>query len=160
MAKMPPFFMRIMLAKILTLALLHGVLMSPVKSESNARSLPDSTLSGSRTLKGSQLSDISKSRQKRCTCYSYSDKECVYYCHLDIIWINTPERTVPYGMSSYRGSQRPRRAVGGGLTKHDGPKTRCICAVADSDLECHNFCLSIPNQTRPTKSLHRVPGPG
>ncbi|CAG07564.1 unnamed protein product, partial [Tetraodon nigroviridis] len=32
-----------------------------------------------------------KSRSKRCTCYSYKDKECVYYCHLDIIWINTPE---------------------------------------------------------------------
>ena len=30
-------------------------------------------------------------RAKRCTCYSYKDKECVYYCHLDIIWINTPE---------------------------------------------------------------------
>ncbi|CAL8383548.1 unnamed protein product [Boreogadus saida] len=34
-------------------------------------------------------------RAKRCTCYSYKDKECVYYCHLDIIWINTPESIVP-----------------------------------------------------------------
>jgi len=32
-----------------------------------------------------------RKRAKRCTCYSYKDKECVYYCHLDIIWINTPE---------------------------------------------------------------------
>ncbi|KAL7860149.1 hypothetical protein SRHO_G00152960 [Serrasalmus rhombeus] len=30
-------------------------------------------------------------RPRRCTCFSYKDKECVYYCHLDIIWINTPE---------------------------------------------------------------------
>ncbi|CAJ0930380.1 unnamed protein product [Ranitomeya imitator] len=30
-------------------------------------------------------------RERRCTCYTYKDKECVYYCHLDIIWINTPE---------------------------------------------------------------------
>lgn len=30
-------------------------------------------------------------RARRCTCYTYKDKECVYYCHLDIIWINTPE---------------------------------------------------------------------
>ncbi|XP_067095255.1 endothelin-3b [Osmerus mordax] len=52
-----------------------------------------------------------KTRSKRCTCYSYKDKECVYYCHLDIIWINTPERTVPYGMSSYRGHQRIRRTA-------------------------------------------------
>uniref|UniRef100_A0A4W3JXS3 Endothelin-3 n=1 Tax=Callorhinchus milii TaxID=7868 RepID=A0A4W3JXS3_CALMI len=33
----------------------------------------------------------SRSRYKRCTCYSYKDKECVYYCHLDVIWINSPE---------------------------------------------------------------------
>ncbi|XP_063140364.1 endothelin-3 isoform X3 [Rattus norvegicus] len=30
-------------------------------------------------------------RPRRCTCFTYKDKECVYYCHLDIIWINTPE---------------------------------------------------------------------
>lgn len=30
-------------------------------------------------------------RARRCTCLTYKDKECVYYCHLDIIWINTPE---------------------------------------------------------------------
>uniref|UniRef100_S4RYQ2 Endothelin 1 n=1 Tax=Petromyzon marinus TaxID=7757 RepID=S4RYQ2_PETMA len=30
-------------------------------------------------------------RQKRCSCSSYMDKECIYFCHLDIIWINTPE---------------------------------------------------------------------
>uniref|UniRef100_A0A3Q0T5F2 Endothelin-3 n=1 Tax=Amphilophus citrinellus TaxID=61819 RepID=A0A3Q0T5F2_AMPCI len=82
-----------------------------------------------------------KSRQKRCTCYSYKDKECVYYCHLDIIWINTPERTVPYGMSSYRGPQRKRRAVQ--PPQHGGAKTpRCACVVSDADLECRDFCLS------------------
>lgn len=27
-------------------------------------------------------------RARRCTCFTYKDKECVYYCHLlDIIWI-------------------------------------------------------------------------
>lgn len=30
-------------------------------------------------------------RARRCTCFTYKDRECVYYCHLDIIWINTPE---------------------------------------------------------------------
>ncbi|XP_005155737.1 endothelin-1 [Danio rerio] len=69
-------------------------------------------------------------RDKRCTCYSYKDKECVYYCHLDIIWVNTPERTVPYGMSSYRGSQRARRNAGG---------QRCTCAL-HSDQDCTSFC--------------------
>ncbi|XP_026873706.2 endothelin-3b, partial [Electrophorus electricus] len=53
-----------------------------------------------------------RQRSKRCTCFSYEDKECVYYCHLDIIWINTPERTVPYGLSRSHSSQRFRRASG------------------------------------------------
>lgn len=29
-------------------------------------------------------------RSKRCSCSSLMDKECVYFCHLDIIWVNTP----------------------------------------------------------------------
>ncbi|XP_066529115.1 endothelin-3 [Hoplias malabaricus] len=74
-------------------------------------------------------------RTRRCTCYTYKDKECVYYCHLDIIWINTPERTVPYGMSSYRGSQRVRRS------KADRLETqRCVCAL-DTDSACSRFCF-------------------
>ncbi|KAK2874579.1 hypothetical protein Q8A67_021732 [Cirrhinus molitorella] len=73
-------------------------------------------------------------RAKRCTCYSYRDKECVYYCHLDIIWINTPERTVPYGLSSYRGSQRVRRSAEGSTGGQ-----RCMCAL-HSDQECKAFC--------------------
>ncbi|KAF5927160.1 hypothetical protein HPG69_016632 [Diceros bicornis minor] len=34
-------------------------------------------------------------RARRCTCFTYKDKECVYYCHLDIIWINTPDQPSP-----------------------------------------------------------------
>lgn len=34
---------------------------------------------------------LARRRTRRCTCFTYKDKECVYYCHLDIIWINTPE---------------------------------------------------------------------
>ncbi|RXM92136.1 Endothelin-2 [Acipenser ruthenus] len=29
-------------------------------------------------------------REKRCSCNNWHDKECIYFCHLDIIWINTP----------------------------------------------------------------------
>ncbi|XP_023693367.1 endothelin-3 isoform X2 [Paramormyrops kingsleyae] len=81
-------------------------------------------------------------RQRRCTCYTYKDKECVYYCHLDIIWINTPERTVPYGMSSYRSPQRMRRSPGGPPTD---PRAawfpRCAC-TSQSDPECGRFCTA------------------
>lgn len=153
------YLTRITLFKMLTLILLQGVLMSHVIPESNPRSLSDSTMFGSRAPRGSQLSDTAKSRQKRCTCYSYTDKECVYYCHLDIIWINTPERTVPYGMSNYRGLQRRKRDVGLRLMERDRPKTqRCICAVASADPECQVFCLS--SSHKPTRSLHRVSGLG
>ncbi|XP_044068074.1 endothelin-3b [Siniperca chuatsi] len=149
-----------MLFNILALILLQGVLTSDalVISEVKPGGLP-----GSSRLSGSGRSEVTeiKSRPKRCTCYSYKDKECVYYCHLDIIWINTPERTVPYGMSSYRGPQRIRRALSGQATEREGAKTqRCICVLLDSDPECHDFCLSSFLQTLPTRSLHRVPGPG
>ncbi|XP_030389663.1 endothelin-3 [Gopherus evgoodei] len=81
-------------------------------------------------------------RAKRCTCYTYKDKECVYYCHLDIIWINTPERTVPYGLSNYRGSFRGKRSTGQ-LCKSteslDWSLSRCSC-LDIRDKQCMLFC--------------------
>ncbi|XP_054464635.1 endothelin-3b [Anoplopoma fimbria] len=151
---------------MLAFILLQGVLTShaSVTSEINTARLAGSSRAfGSGRSAGLQPSDATeaKSRPKRCTCYSYKDKECVYYCHLDIIWINTPEHTVPYGMSSYRGAQRIRRSVSGQATDGAEEKTqRCICAGLDEDPECHDFCLSSPLQTAPIRSLHRVPGPG
>ncbi|KAG7318870.1 hypothetical protein KOW79_017344 [Hemibagrus wyckioides] len=83
---------------------------------------------------GSSRDSLPRNRVKRCTCYTYKDKECVYYCHLDVIWVNTPERMVPYGMSSYRGSQRTRRSA------TDSRKTRrCVCA-RQGDSQCNSFC--------------------
>ncbi|XP_040009104.1 endothelin-3b [Xiphias gladius] len=166
MARILFILAKIMLLTILVLILLQGVLTSDalVKSEGGPGSLSGSSrVFGPGRSGGVRSSEAakSKSRPKRCTCYTYKDKECVYYCHLDIIWINTPERTVPYGMSSYRGPQRIRRAVVGQPTDPEEAKTqRCICAVLDTDPECHVFCLSSPLQTVPSKSLHRIPGPG
>lgn len=84
-------------------------------------------------------------RAKRCTCYTYKDKECVYYCHLDIIWINTPEHTVPYGMSSYQGSLRMRRSTGSEGRMGPGAQ-RCVCALP-TDTHCSRFCVN--RQRRP-----------
>ncbi|XP_060628000.2 endothelin-3 [Anolis sagrei] len=81
-------------------------------------------------------------RPKRCTCYTYKDKECVYYCHLDIIWINTPERTVPYGLANYRGSFRGKRSTEQhrkSLQSSKWPSLRCSCADR-CDKPCMNFC--------------------
>ncbi|KAM4032183.1 endothelin-3 isoform 2-T2 [Anomaloglossus baeobatrachus] len=76
-------------------------------------------------------------RERRCTCYTYKDKECVYYCHLDIIWINTPE-IVPYGLSSYRGSVREKRGTDR-RRMSSSSKLRCSC-TEPSDQHCVNFC--------------------
>ncbi|XP_032377272.1 endothelin-3 isoform X1 [Etheostoma spectabile] len=165
MARILSILTKIMLLKIFAFILFKGVLTSDdsVTSEVNPGSLPVSSRASGSGRATDPLSEATeaKSRPKRCTCYSYKDKECVYYCHLDIIWINTPERTVPYGMSSYRGPQRIRRAVSGQAYECEGEKTRrCICATLDADPECIDFCLSCPLQTVPIRSLHRIPGPG
>uniref|UniRef100_A0A3B4UHK8 Endothelin-like toxin domain-containing protein n=1 Tax=Seriola dumerili TaxID=41447 RepID=A0A3B4UHK8_SERDU len=65
-------------------------------------------------------------RTKRCACSSLLDSECHYFCHLDIIWINTPSKTTVYGLGSILA--RRRRSTG-----------RCTCAKAD-DQSCTNFC--------------------
>ncbi|XP_034725064.1 endothelin-3 isoform X1 [Etheostoma cragini] len=86
-------------------------------------------------------------RSKRCTCYTYKDKECVYYCHLDIIWINTPEHTIPYGMSSYQGPLRRRRSAGTEQGRRGAAAHRCVCAQHD-DSDCSGFCMD-SRQRRP-----------
>ena len=67
-----------------------------MESDMRAEDTPDhretlGAVLGSRGAAALPAHTEAKSRPKRCTCYSYKDKECVYYCHLDIIWINTPE---------------------------------------------------------------------
>ncbi|XP_046875278.1 endothelin-2 [Hypomesus transpacificus] len=65
-------------------------------------------------------------RTKRCSCSNWMDTECVYFCHLDIIWVNTPSKIAPYGLGSPL-SRRRRSA------------TRCECAHPD-DKTCSGFC--------------------
>lgn len=88
-------------------------------------------------------------RPRRCTCFTYKDKECVYYCHLDIIWINTPEQTVPYGLSNYRESLRGKRSSGP-VPESSQPspwtRLRCTCMGAD-DKACVHFCASTRDVT-------------
>lgn len=149
-----PSIQRMMLLKILAVFLLQGAWTSHgwIIPEVKAGVIPDNRPTGfGRSADfGMSRSADTKPRVKRCTCYSYMDRECVYYCHLDIIWINTPERTVPYGMSSYQAPQRIRRDTAKSL--------RCLCVVTDADPQCHDFCLSRPTLT--FRSVHTVPGEG
>ncbi|XP_054501765.1 endothelin-1 [Agelaius phoeniceus] len=76
-------------------------------------------------------------RARRCSCSSLMDEECVYFCHLDIIWINTPEKTVPYGLG---GPARPRRSLKDMVPEMLAePSSRCQCAN-QKDKKCLNFC--------------------
>ncbi|KAM7125995.1 endothelin-3 isoform 2-T2 [Molossus nigricans] len=93
--------------------------------------------SGEQEAKGGPV----RHRARRCTCFTYKDKECVYYCHLDIIWINTPERTVPYGLSNPRGSFRARRSAGPSPQSPRPSRWTLRCACAETrDLACGRFC--------------------
>ncbi|XP_034747130.1 endothelin-2 [Etheostoma cragini] len=67
-------------------------------------------------------------RTKRCSCNSWHDKECIYFCHLDIIWVNTPSKLLPYGLGSPLSRRRRRSAE------------RCEC-LNPADKTCSGFCL-------------------
>ncbi|KAM4539897.1 endothelin-1 [Odontesthes bonariensis] len=74
-------------------------------------------------------------RNKRCSCATFLDKECVYFCHLDIIWVNTPERVVSYGMGN---APRARRALADSMVTGHGPRCQCL---RETDRGCRDFCL-------------------
>lgn len=71
-----------------------------------------------------QLTHTAHRREKRCSCENQKDKECIFFCHIGIVWVNTPSHVVPYGF----GSVRLRRDL-----------SRCLCSNAE-DAECLRFC--------------------
>ncbi|CAJ1083131.1 endothelin-1 [Xyrichtys novacula] len=73
-------------------------------------------------------------RTKRCSCATFLDKECVYFCHLDIIWVNTPERVVSYGLGS---APRTKRAFADSMATTSKPRCKCVRA---NDPTCSDFC--------------------
>ncbi|XP_057253872.1 endothelin-2 [Pezoporus wallicus] len=76
-------------------------------------------------------------RTKRCSCNSWLDKECIYFCHLDIIWVNTPGHTAPYGLGSP--PKRRKRALG-----------RCECSHSRDSI-CAAFCQAKPGYLQSLK---------
>ncbi|XP_041831583.1 endothelin-1 [Melanotaenia boesemani] len=71
-----------------------------------------------------QLTHTAHRREKRCSCENQKDKECIFFCHIGIVWVNTPSHVVPYGF----GSVRLRREL-----------HRCLCTNSQ-DAECLSFC--------------------
>ncbi|NWJ08833.1 EDN1 protein, partial [Crypturellus undulatus] len=93
-------------------------------------------------------------RARRCSCSSLLDEECVYFCHLDIIWINTPEKTVPYGLGGPSRSRRSLKDVVPEILTE--PSSRCQCAN-QKDKKCLNFCQTgkdLWTQSTMEKSSH------
>ncbi|KAM8790411.1 endothelin-1 [Rhynchonycteris naso] len=86
---------------------------------------------------GDDPSSSTHRRPKRCSCSTLMDKECVYFCHLDIIWVNTPGHIVPYGLGSPSRSKRSLRDLF--PTEATDQGNRCQCA-SQKDKKCWNFC--------------------
>ncbi|PWA24118.1 hypothetical protein CCH79_00016780 [Gambusia affinis] len=82
-------------------------------------------------------------RTKRCSCSNWEDRECIYFCHLDIIWVNTPSKLLPYGLGS--STSRRRRSA-----------SRCECRDP-ADKTCRGFCHKSPEDGR-TEVLQKVSG--
>lgn len=96
-------------------------------------------------------------RTKRCSCATFLDKECVYFCHLDIIWVNTPERVVSYGLGN---APRTRRAVADSMATGGGPRCRC---VREDDSACRSFCRlekDLRSGTLPDAAIRSAEGDG
>uniref|UniRef100_V9L1Y2 Endothelin-2-like protein n=1 Tax=Callorhinchus milii TaxID=7868 RepID=V9L1Y2_CALMI len=98
-------------------------------------------------LSGSSLGGSSGQhlRVKRCSCNNFRDKECIYFCHKDIIWINTPGRTVPYGLGSP--PKRRKRS-----------SARCQCSNSKDGM-CSQFCQSDNRRSSDTPSVGRESRP-
>ncbi|XP_020493692.1 endothelin-2 [Labrus bergylta] len=73
-------------------------------------------------------------RTKRCSCSNWDDTECIYFCHLDIIWVNTPSKVLPYGLGSP-------------LTRRRRSADRCEC-LNQADKTCSGFCHTSPDDLR------------
>ncbi|XP_077126011.1 endothelin-1 [Ranitomeya variabilis] len=137
----------------LLLALLQGT--CGAGSGRTFSSSEDSSLAEATAAHQSSGAPLRPRRFKRCSCSSLMDKECVYFCHLDIIWINTPEKTVPYGL----GGPRLKRSLQD--TKAEEvmeSSSRCICAKRE-DKKCLDFCQSAADlsvQPSVKKESHQV----
>ncbi|TRY69754.1 hypothetical protein DNTS_015385 [Danionella cerebrum] len=95
------------------LCMIHKGFSYPLPDKSEASSNP---------------SAFKRVRSKRCSCNSWLDNECIYFCHLDIIWINTPNKITPLGLGS-------------ALARHRRSSDRCECVDA-ADKRCSSFCLN------------------
>ena len=63
-----------------------ALLPSPYSAFSSSVHGPSSEEGGPLT----QLVHRAPRRQRRCSCENLKDKECVYFCHIGIVWVNTP----------------------------------------------------------------------
>ncbi|XP_076872329.1 uncharacterized protein LOC143522492 [Brachyhypopomus gauderio] len=82
-------------------------------------------------------------RTKRCSCENLKDRECVYFCHIGIVWVNTPSQVIPYGVGSLH--TRLQRDV-----------NRCVC-TNKRDSQCLEFCSRWYSQIENASVLRNSP---
>ncbi|KAF0024441.1 hypothetical protein F2P81_023243 [Scophthalmus maximus] len=99
---------------------------------------------GGETAADAAVSAVRHVRNKRCSCATFLDKECVYFCHLDIIWVNTPERVVSYGLGN---APRTKRALADSMAT--APRCQCL---REKDNTCTSFCR--PDQRLRSETRH------
>ncbi|XP_042188665.1 endothelin-2 [Callorhinchus milii] len=117
---------------------LVSTIMSVLVREGSSGSLAE-TLPGERHShqEGPVLAVTGRRRERRCSCTNMQDTECVYFCHVGIVWVNTPGQVVPYGLGTPVG--RRKREL-----------SRCLCAKL-RDPKCHRFCLTTVRGQRPVR---------
>ncbi|XP_060686771.1 endothelin-2 [Hemiscyllium ocellatum] len=114
---------------LFTLTVLVLTLQPPLTPEGSSEPLAGA-LAGSEIDSDQGLREVHSSlhREKRCSCSNMEDTECVYFCHVGIVWVNTPGQVVPYGLGN--AAKLRKREL-----------TRCFCTKG-KDAECRTFCQS------------------
>ncbi|KAK1795046.1 hypothetical protein P4O66_010234 [Electrophorus voltai] len=91
-------------------------------------------------------------RTKRCSCNNQMDSECHYFCHLDIIWVNTPRSIMAvhyndlfFGLTLH--SKITVYGLGSPLARRRRSAGRCLCANS-ADQTCSSFCVHSLEEVR------------
>ncbi|XP_078413748.1 endothelin-2 [Cetorhinus maximus] len=107
-----------------------AISLSPCLTPGGSSAPPAGDLANSETTGDQGLGEVHsiRHREKRCSCSNMQDTECVYFCHVGIVWVNTPGQVVPYGL-------------GNPLKRRKREPSRCSCAKG-SDVKCRAFCQS------------------
>lgn len=86
-------------------------------------------------------------RTKRCSCNNQLDSECHYFCHLDIIWVNTPRWVFAHEWASPRYSYASKQQYKSSADAEDSldrsPDWNGIMAEPSTFQELHRNAVKV-----------------